>query len=912
MEIFLYLCSQIHDKHTTGMKKSILGLIFLGLTMPLWAAERSEQDAAQIAAQFMNNEPDMARKMASPRKASQMKMAYRCMKKNSEEPAYYVFNQESGGYIIVSGDDRTEDVLVYAEQGTFDPEHINPNFRFWLKHLQEEISMANDSNAVDKVTPRKATTAIGPLLKNKDGKDIEWYQETPYNNLCPIDKYDNTRSLTGCVATAMAQIMYMWRYPAKGTGSKTYTWTNANKKSQKETLTANFGETTYDWDNMLPTYYNVQYTNTQANAVATLMYQLGVACEMDYGGDAAGGSGAWTDDMGAGVTTYFGYKVDRFITSYSRSDYGTAAFSPAEYNVTVDKFEAYFNEDLEAGRPIIMGGEGEDGGHEFVCDGRNTSGYFHINWGWEGDGNNYCKLSSLKPQGYSYNFSSNLDALIGLQPAQIDTVHVTGVTVSPATATLKINEKTTLTATIAPTNATVKKINWSSSNINVATVTDAGMVRGIGAGEAVITAMSPDGSKKGTATITVTNEVVAADVFTLVTDASELSKGDDIIIVTTHKSVHYGATTELTGTSRSGYLGVEEVAIEKNTITLAEGASVAVFTLDGSAGAWTLTNDDQGQLGATDAKKLKWNDGTQTWTIAISNDNATIASTNTNKGRILFNYNNGSSRFSTYTSSTSATMLLPQIYARSASVKPSVVPVTGVKLGQTTAQMIEDAEILMYYEVLPATATNKGITWTSSRPDVAKITSTNTEAKTGVLKALAEGTTTITITTADGGFTATCLVTVSKTPIVAVDTTYVTPSEARAIGMNLAAGSNTEPHMYAVTGYVTVPNSSSYHGFWMADKAGNEQIFQGFECTLPSRVVVLEEGLYIRVFGYIMNYNDEKAQIKNGEVVILDEPGPSALENISVPATMNKCILNGHLYLIKDAMVYDCTGRRIK
>lgn len=655
------------------MKKTFLLVLLVSLAVGLFAAERTVEDAAAIAAQFTNNQPSLRQAGVAPRTAATMQLAHKCMKINSTEPAYYVFNQgNDAGFIIVSGDDRTEDVLVYAEQGSFDPEKVNPNFRFWLNRLQEEISFANDSNAVDKITPRKAVnvTAIGPLLKNDEGKEIKWYQEDPYNNLCPMDNYDGTRSYTGCVATAMAQIMYKWRYPEKGTGSKTYTWVNANKKSQRETLTANFGETTYDWANMLPSYYGKSATTAQENAVATLMFHLGVACEMEYGGDEAGGSGAFTDMMGDGITKYFGYKASKFITTYTKKAYGASAFEPAEYEVTTDEFEQYFNADLEAGRPIIMGGEdSKAGGHEFVCDGRNTNGYFHINWGWEGDGNCYCKLSALKPSGYSYNFSSSLDAMIGVEPAQQEVIEVTGVTVAPTSATLKINGKQQLTATIAPANATDKAVTWKSDNTSVATVSESGLVKGIAQGTATITVTTHDGNKTATATITVTNETEESQDFTLVTSADELQSGDEMIIVGTYEGDSYAATSELTTGYNNSYLNRAEVTIVNNTIALPDDSPVAIFTLDKQSNTWTLTHANGG-LGATAAKKLAWGKGTTTWTITIEDNLATIASTNSSYGRILMNQNNP--RFCNYTSDPSAKMLLPQIYARSST--PTALP----------------------------------------------------------------------------------------------------------------------------------------------------------------------------------------------------------------------------------------------
>lgn len=666
------------------MKKTFLLVLLVSLTVGLSAAERTVEDAAAIAAQFTNNQPSLRQAGVTPRTAAAMTLAHKCMKKNGTEPAYYVFNQgNDAGFVIVSGDDRTEDVLVYAEQGSFDPEKVNPNFRFWLNRLQEEISFANDSNAVDKVTPRKAVSAIGPLLKNDKGQEITWNQKSPYWNQCPMDLwYTSERCLTGCVATAMSQIMYKWRYPEKGTGSHSYTWECCKEyneytwectKGRTQTLSKDFSTVTFDWANMLPSYYGKSATTAQKNAVATLMYCCGIAADMQYGGETLGGSGAWTDVMGLGATTYFGYEADKFITTCTKSEYGASAFEPAEYGVTTSKFEQYLNADLEAGRPIIMGGEdSEVGGHEFVCDGRDTRGYFNINWGWEGDGNCYCKLSALTPQGEDYedyDFSYNIDAMIGLRPAQQEVINVTGVTVAPTSATLKINGKQQLTATIAPANATDKAVTWKSNNTSVATVSESGLVKGVAQGTAIITVTTHDGNKTATATITVTNETEESKDFTLVTSVNDLQSGDEMIIVGTYQDTSYAATSELTTGSKNSYLNRAEVTIVNNTIALPDDSPVAIFTLDKQSSTWTLTHAN-GDLGATAAKKLAWDDGTTTWTITISNNLATIASTNSSYGRILMNQTNP--RFCNYTSDTSASMLLPQIYARSST--PTALP----------------------------------------------------------------------------------------------------------------------------------------------------------------------------------------------------------------------------------------------
>jgi len=506
--------------------KKLLFLVSIFLPLSLFAAERSVADAAAVAAEFMNEQYAQSPARKASCGVSSFILAHTRAKLNSESPAFYVFNKTNNdGYVIVSADDRTEDVLVYSEQGNLDMDHINPNFQFWLGRLQEEISAANDENAytpAQKKARKAATaTAISPLLVNQNGEEIAWYQESPYWNKCPMDLWKTSeRCLTGCVATAAAQIMYKWRHPAKGTGSHSYTWeccTNTScTKTSSQVLSKDFSTVTFDWDNMLANYNSgATGTTAQKNAVAELMYCCGVACDMEYGGSTIGGSGAWTDDMGYGLMTYFGYTIDKFITTYSKNAYesdqgkgASCAMKNAEWSVKTSDFTNYFNTELEAGRPILMGGEGSDGGHEFVCDGRNSSGYFHINWGWEGESNNYCQLSSLKPSGSSYNFSSEIDALIGLEPAVVDTVHVTGVTVAPTTLTLKQKEKKQLTATVAPNNATVQTVTWSSSNNAIATVSATGLVIGVAQGSATISVTTTDGKKVATCAVTVTNEIV--------------------------------------------------------------------------------------------------------------------------------------------------------------------------------------------------------------------------------------------------------------------------------------------------------------------------------------------------------------------------------------------------------------------
>lgn len=677
--------------------KLLLLACVLAATGALDAQQRTAAEAAAIAADFVGTTPVLNQAYHGVPSSSAMRLVHTRLKNNSAENAFYVFNNGAGGgFVIVSADERTaEDVLGYSDKGSFDIEHINPNFRFWLERYTEEITAVRDDQAVSAPVARKAAsvTAIAPLLG-----DIAWDQEAPYYNLCPIDQLDNTRCLTGCVATAASQVMFKWRHPMRGTGSKTYTWEDCMRfdrngyctNSRNVPLSADFGSTTYDWDNMLPTYGS-SYTTAQGNAVATLMYQAGVACEMMYGGDQAGGSGAYTDQMGYGLITYFGYKLEKYINTESASYYYSDGYTPFdgvpyECSVSTSKFIEYFNADLEAGRPIIMGGSSaSSGGHEFVCDGRDTSGKFHINWGWSGDCNGYFALTSLRPSGTGYNFSSSLDAIIGLQPNIIDTVHVTGVSVSPSSLTVNINGKQQLTASVTPSDATLQYVTWTSSNDNVAAVSASGVVRGMGAGSAVITATTAEGDFTATCTVTVTSEVEAGADFSLLTSLADLEAGDEVIIVCASES-------KAAATLNNQIFQPELVEIENNAIVLEENSPVAVFTVGGSAGAWTFANSDGDLLGATALKKLAFGRGTTTWSVSLSGSDATIQNGNSSYGRFLYNVN--SPRFTTYTSNTSVSMLLPQLFIRKQRQQPTALS-DSYAVRNTCVKTIENGQVVI-------------------------------------------------------------------------------------------------------------------------------------------------------------------------------------------------------------------------
>lgn len=351
-------------------------LLLLMMSLASFAGPRSFQQAKEIALR------QAAQLGISMDEASSAKAKSKRVKSVSGEvPAYYVFpNGEGKGFTVVSGDDRLPEVVGYSDKGTYDEENLPSNYVGFMKAYEEMVGQLDngDSRASASIAEAKALRSSGyqqptvaPLLGS-----IQWNQMTPYNNMCP--KYNGSdRSVTGCVATAMAQVMMYYQYPKTlQTDIPAY----VTKKYGIAIGRINKGEI-YDWDNMLPQYASYEplnYTDAQAAAVAKLLYHCGVACKMDYG-----------PSSGANVTpailsTYFGYDFD-LMQNLNRD-----VFTLAEWSQIMDK-------ELSARRPILYSGQSSDGGHEFVCDGTDGNGLYHINWGWGGYQDGYFDVTILNP-----------------------------------------------------------------------------------------------------------------------------------------------------------------------------------------------------------------------------------------------------------------------------------------------------------------------------------------------------------------------------------------------------------------------------------------------------------------------------------------------------------------------------------
>ena len=481
------------------MKKFYLGIVLLMMSVIVSAAPRSVKEAADIAASFQNEQAQKAGLHRAPRKAADLQLIHQVAKPDSKEAALYVFNNPNGGWVIVSADDCAHDILAYSDKGTFDG--TKSNVAYMMDYYAERIAKAQPLTDEQKAKRAKKEddpydyATITPLL-GVGTEAIQWNQDTPWNNMCPIDGADDTHAYTGCVATAAAQIMRFWKWPAQGQGAMTYSWSSGAGGFGTESV--DFSTGIYDWDNMLPQYKSGQYTQEQADAVALFMYHVGVATRMGYGGHATGGSGSAGTNMLDAMHKFFGYTE---ATHHKHWDKKTHL-----------EMEIAFETELKAGRPIFMGGNA----HAFLCDGADGEGRFHINWGWGSASDGYYYLYALDPNDEGIgastsggSYSKGMDCFFGLQPIK-DPTHATGISLNKTSMSLMIKESKKLEPTVTPDNASNKGVYYISSNENIATVDYAGRVTGISAGTATITAKTCDGNIAATCAITVTNEYAPA------------------------------------------------------------------------------------------------------------------------------------------------------------------------------------------------------------------------------------------------------------------------------------------------------------------------------------------------------------------------------------------------------------------
>ena len=386
------------------MKKLILNLLSLIFIMSFSTNSNAEQINQSKASAIAQNFLSKINTSITTQSNNRLTLAYTAKSvSNPTQNCFYVFNKGiKDGFIIVAADDCVlTEVLGYCNYGEYDNNNLPANFKWWIDQYQREIDYAIKNRLSTTSTIQPFATSVSPLLGN-----IAWNQGDPYNLLCPTltnASGETERTVTGCVATATAQVMRYYKWPAKGTGSNSYTWEKGGK-----TLSVDFSKSTYDWDNMTETY-NSNSSTTEKNAVAKLMYDCGVSCNMEYNLSSAGGSAASAYDQVEGLYNYFGY------------DLGMEHLTRDYYKLT--DWNSIIKKEIDNSRPILYRGTGSGGGHAFIIDGYNASGYFHFNWGWGGSSDGYFVTTALNPGelgigggagGYNYNQGMT----IGIQPAQ--------------------------------------------------------------------------------------------------------------------------------------------------------------------------------------------------------------------------------------------------------------------------------------------------------------------------------------------------------------------------------------------------------------------------------------------------------------------------------------------------------------
>ncbi len=388
--------------------KNIYVILLILLPFGLFAKQIDVQTAQMIGTRFIENKA-----ISNTLKNNvHLKLVYTSQSEKQDNTNtsvyFYVFNINTDqGFIIVSGDDIVNPVLGYSLESGFEFSKMPPQVANWIENYRNQIAYAINNNL--EATPSikskwdelynnsyvlaKKSGGVSALLK------VKWDQSPYYNDKCPYDNSAGARTVTGCVATAMAQVMKYWSYPAKGSGFHSY------KHSTYGTLSADFANTSYPWSSMPNSV-----TSSDSN-VAKLMYQVGVSVDMNYGVKS---SGAYVISSQSPVTNCAEYalknyfKFDKNLKGITRSSYTDA------------KWISTLETQLDSSWPVIYAGFGLGGGHCFVCDGYDANNYMHMNWGWSGYYNGYFQVDSLNPTGTgtgggSGGYNSSQQAIIGIK-----------------------------------------------------------------------------------------------------------------------------------------------------------------------------------------------------------------------------------------------------------------------------------------------------------------------------------------------------------------------------------------------------------------------------------------------------------------------------------------------------------------
>lgn len=353
-----------------------------------------------------------------------------------KDQPFYIFNSEGdNGFVVISGNDCTEEILGYTTSGSYSSNEMPPAFVEWMESIAKQIESMPDTVKVGRRSSYSHLPAIEPLAKTR------WGQSNPYNLLCPI--VNGKRCPSGCGATVVAQLMYYYQYPLQATSTiSSYTAEHAGIMQELAPIT-------FDYEKMELDYSKTSYSEESAKAISELMLYAGCAMTMNYNSD---GSGTTMSRLKKALLSYFDYD-SRTTRTVRRSDYTTREWNDIIYN------------ELAQNRPVIYMGLSEGlGGHVFLCDGYNDEAFFHVNWGWSGKNDGWFRLFIMDPYFDSMygGFSLSQEAIIGLQPASYNSIELTPVS----------SEKTSGKAVLEVTDvqydnlmSVTQKVNVTVSNI---------------------------------------------------------------------------------------------------------------------------------------------------------------------------------------------------------------------------------------------------------------------------------------------------------------------------------------------------------------------------------------------------------------------------------------------------------------
>ena len=376
--LMFFLCSQLHGKQVELLRAQNVAASFLNsLNDPLLkSVSISELTSVNLSLQ---GEARFNRLKSSTTKEMQL---------------VYLFKKAEGGFVLVSGDDLAKPILGYSIDSPIDEENMPVNFLKWIEEYKNQIASLQQQATLKSTSAKtewdqleagtklsKASpSAVNPLMTTK------WDQLPLYNNLCPQKNSYSKKSVTGCVATAMAQVIKYHNYPVNGTGIHSYY--HSSNTVTYGTLSANFGATTYDWSQM-PNQLTSNSTAAQIKAVATLMLHCGIGVDMNY---SPSSSGAQILEEKAYGTSSSEYALKEFFNFDKTTVKGVL-----REGKTAAQWISLLKSEIDARRPILFGGVGSAGGHAFVADGYDNNNYFHFNWGWSGNSDGYYSVDALNP-----------------------------------------------------------------------------------------------------------------------------------------------------------------------------------------------------------------------------------------------------------------------------------------------------------------------------------------------------------------------------------------------------------------------------------------------------------------------------------------------------------------------------------